>query len=237
MSRSMVTWTKAELITLTTAQLTGGESIQDFYKRCSYSSRPTKLDLCHMLQLPYKKKDVDPYTKDVLVEHLRLFQEYTSKTHELNQRYQTDIRTTNFPEHISENIVKFVIRHIEKDTSCVWAKSVNKPGDLYTSHGIAEVKAFASNGPTTFGPHKKFSTLYFLDAREWKNDMFVVYKANVASTDPTWNALKISQHETFEHKMNKGQRPHIHWSSLSSQLKQMKKLHELYRGSLLGIFK
>ena len=236
MSRDIVTWTKDELINIVTSRLHQGESLSEFYKRCEYSTRPTKLELCHMLQLPYKKVDVDTYTKDVLLEHLRLFKEYTTKTNELNKMYYTDIRGTNFPEHISENIVKFVIQNIEKDKSCVWAKSIGKPGDLYTSNGSVEVKAFSSKGPTTFGPHKKFNTMYFLDACEWKKSFFVVYKTILSSTDQGWKSLKISEQETIEDKMNKGQRPHLNWCSLSSQLKKIGKLEEIYRGTLSSVF-
>ena len=83
------------------------------------------------------------------------------------------IRHQNTPEDITENITKYIIRNYENDNSCVWCKGVDKKyglsGDLFSNKyekSVAiEVKSFTSNGPSQFGPNKKFGVLYFLDLR------------------------------------------------------------------------
>jgi hypothetical protein len=53
-----------------------------------------------------------------------------------------------------------------------------------------EVKSFTSNGPSQFGPDKKFSVLYFLDLRKWLDDEIILWKVNLNYLSDEFKPLK-----------------------------------------------
>jgi hypothetical protein len=152
------------------------------------------------------------------------------------------LRQSNIPEDISENTVKFIVRNHDGDASCKWAKNVGLPGDLYSDkypvNSPPEVKAFMSDGPSSFGPKKKFGVMYFLDARELLADKITLWKLNLTNDSPEWKQLKMNKTQTFEDQCNQGRRPHISWDSIHKQINEKcpDKCVKVYEGSFEGIF-
>jgi hypothetical protein len=126
------------------------------------------------------------------------------------------IRLPNFPEHISESIVKFVI-HYSGDMSV----SKMMSGDLVSiTSGKQECKSFMSNGPISFSPTGEWNVIYFLDAREWINDRYIVYKVNLSNHSEYWKNIKVNHTQTFEAQCVEKRRPRITWKSLYPQIEE-----------------
>lgn len=110
----------------------------------------------------------DKYDRKTLIERFNHFKNMY-KSDQIIIEKGLKIRHQNMPEDVSENITKFIIHKYENDKSCVWCKGVDKKhkltGDLcsskYDKTMPIEVKSFTSNGPSQFGPNKKFGILYF----------------------------------------------------------------------------
>jgi len=189
---------------------------------------------------PIKKKDEndDKYTPEVLCERYKLYRDFYIETEKIIKTTGLPIRHQNPPEDITENIVKFIINNYDNDPSCKWAKSIKSTGDLYSdkypNNSPPEVNAFTSDGPSSFGPKKKFSVIYFLDMREWLNDAFILWKVNVSNMSPEWQGLKMNKKQTNEEQCIEGQRPHISWDNIHSQIPD--KCIKIYSGSFDGIF-
>lgn len=125
------------------------------------------------------------------------------------------IRKPNFPSEISENIVKFVYNKNNKNL----AKWDVKGGDLITLDGLKiEVKAYSSNGPTSFGPTEKWDILYIVDAKRYLDKRFKVYEINLKSSNIIIQNLKVSKLETYEQQCKSGRRPRINPINLIEQL-------------------
>jgi len=128
-----------------------------------------------------KPKLNDKYSEEILINRFKNFKNMYISDEELIKN-GLPIRHQNPPEDITENITKFIIRKYENDNSCVWCKCVDKKfgltGDLYSNkydkNAPIEVKSFTSNGPSQFGPDKKFGVLYFLDIRKFLNNEIIL---------------------------------------------------------------
>lgn len=155
------------------------------------------------------------------------------------------IRHQNTPEDITENIAKFIIRKYENDKSCVWCKGINKinkkfglTGDLYSNKFDKtmpiEVKSFTSDGPSQFGPDKKFGVLYFLDLRKWLNDEIILWKVTLNHLSINFKNIKVSKNETMQDQFIKGRRPHISWDKIYPQISDY--CEKIYEGTFEGIF-
>jgi hypothetical protein len=94
------------------------------------------------------------------------------------------VRLAGIPEDISENIVKFIIHNKLNDISTVWNC---RKGDLESQiDGKIECKCFTSDAPLSFSPSSEWDTLYFLDARDWLNDNFVLFRFPYKRTSNEW---------------------------------------------------
>lgn len=163
----------------------------------------------------------DNYDKPSLIKRFTKFKEnYVSDKELISNGLK--IRHQNTPEDITENITKFIIRKYENDTSCVWCKGVDKKwrltGDLFSNKyektAPIEVKSFTSNGPSQFGPDKKFGVLYFLDLRNWLDDEIILWKVNLNYTSPEFKNIKVNKVQTMGDQLLEGRRPHISWDNI-----------------------
>lgn len=183
------------------------------------------------------KKD-DKYTPDILRIRYSMYRDNYIKTVDIIKETALPIRHQNPPEDITENIVKFIIINYDNDPSCKWAKGIDMKGDLYSDKypidSPPEVKAFTSVGPSSFGPKKKFSVIYFLDMRLWLNDTFILWKLNLSNESSEWKNIKMNKTQTHEEQCEEGRRPHISWDNIYSQLPD--KCVKVYCGSFEGIF-
>jgi hypothetical protein len=185
----------------------------------------------------------DKYTQVVLETRYNMYRNNYIDTSEIIKKTGLPIRHQNPPEDVTENIVKFIINKYDNDTSCKWAKSIKHKtlkfsGDLYSDkYSIdmpPEVKAFTSDGPSSFGPNKKFGVIYFLDMREWLNNKFILWKVNVSNDSPEWKNIKMNKTQTNEEQCKEKRRPHISWENIYSQIPE--KCVKVYDGTFEDIF-
>jgi hypothetical protein len=187
----------------------------------------------------------DKYTADVLRVRYNMYRDTYIKTCEIIRATTLPIRHQNPPEDVTENIVKFIINNYDNDPSCRWAKSIKLKekkrkinGDLYTDKYPIdfppEVKAFTSDGPSQFGPTKKFGVLYFLDMRDWLNDKLFLWSVNLRSDSDDWKKIKMNKTQTHEEQCEQGRRPHISWDKLYPQISDH--CVKVYEGTFEGIF-
>lgn len=142
-------------------------------------------------------------------------------------------RCTNFPEHISENIIRHIIQIKEKQI-CI--RNV-KTGDLTkgTEGNIkVECKTFSSKGPSSFGPKEKWDEIYFLDAQNYLNQNFILYRIKLKHSDPIFLNIKVNKKDTFEKQALQGRRPRITFSELKVQLKDH--VETIFQGNILELF-
>lgn len=183
----------------------------------------------------------DKYSKDILFKRYEIF-----KNSYINNKELIDsglsIRQQNTPEDITENIVKFIIRKYENDKSCVWCKGLDKKyrftGDLisnkYDKLTPIEVKSFTSNGPSQFGPNKKFGVLYFLDLRNLLNNKIILWKVNLNYLSYEFINIKVNKYQTLGEQLIEKRRPHISWDNIYPQIKDF--CEKIYDGNFEDIF-
>jgi|688.fasta_scaffold607559_1 hypothetical protein len=181
-----------------------------------------------------KKSKIDNYTPDILKTRVMLYQNFYVTTQQIIDETGLPIRQQNPPEDITENIVKYIIQNYDNEPSCKWAKCIGKSGDLCSDTGSIEIKAFTSNGPSSFGPNKVFDKIYFLDMRNWLDNVFILWKINVTNESIEWKKLKMNKTQTFEQQCNEKRRPHIAWDNIYSQIPHL--CIKVYEGTFENIF-
>lgn len=173
----------------------------------------------------------DTYTKEVLQENYKLHKDYVKGRMQFAKDKHIKIRLPSIPEDISENIVKFIL-HKVGDTTSSWNC---KNGDLYSlKEGKQECKCFTSDRPPSFTPSSDWDVIYFLNARNWLNDKFILFKVSLKRTSTEWNNIKVSKTQTFEDQTKQGRRPRITWESLYPQVESY--CHKVYEGTFEDIF-
>jgi hypothetical protein len=179
----------------------------------------------------------DNYPIELLIRRYTTYREQYIELKFINERYGISIRQQNPPEDITENIVKYIIRKYENDNTCIWCKGVNKKyklkGDLYSNNYDKnypiEVKSFTSDGPSQFGPNKKFGKLYFLDLRNWLNNIIILWKVNLSNESETFKNIKMNKNQTHKEQCDEKRRPHISWDKLYPQIHEY--CEKIYEGS------
>ena len=174
----------------------------------------------------------DTYTKRLLIEQYNLHKTYVlgriNTTHEISVK----VRLPSIPEDISENIVKYIIHNKLQDITSLWNC---KKGDLQSlKEGKQECKCFTSDGPLSFTPSSEWDVIYFLDARKWLIDHFILYKVSLKRTSEEWKNIKVSKSQTFEDQTKQGRRPRITWEALKPQIEPYCK--KVYEGIFEDIF-
>jgi hypothetical protein len=206
-----------------------------------YAPRSEEMMECSDEKHPLVSDDVcDRYTQDILCEQFQIHKEYVVKRKLLKLTSGMEIRMPNMPEDISENIVKFIIHNHLGDTTSKWTKGINDkkkklPGDLISQkEGTQEVKCFTSDGPPSFGPRENWDVIYFLDARAWIEERFVLWRVPLSNTSTEWKNIKMNKQETHEEQSSQGRRPRITWEGLRPQLGDH--LEKIFDGTFNEIF-
>jgi len=159
---------------------------------------------------------VDKYTKEILKQQYEMHKNYVISRKNSSKLLNINFRLPCIPEDISENMIKFII-HKNGDNTSSW----NCKGDLLSSiEGKQECKCFTSTGPISFTPSSEWDSIYFLDATEWLNDSFKLYKFPYKRTSDEWKNIKVNKNQTFEDQSLQGRRPRINWSGLYPQIKE-----------------
>jgi hypothetical protein len=113
-----------------------------------------------------------------------LHKELCIKRREIYENMTKKQRQPNFPEDVSENIVRQAIILFEY-VDCKWniprgdLKKIDKFGNITK----IEVKCFSSTGPSSFGPNETWDELYFLDGTKFMSNHFKIYKIKLSNTD------------------------------------------------------
>ena len=177
----------------------------------------------------------DLYTESVLLCQYKYHKDYIHNRIKSGQELGIKFRFPSIPEDISENIIKFMI-HKNGDTSSRWRdRSTGDTGDLVSDiEGKQECKSFTSNGPLSFTPTSDWGVLYFLDAREWLDDRYVLYRIGLKRTSKEWQNIKVSKTQTIGDQCRQGRRPRICWNSLYSQIPDL--CEKIYDGNFSDIF-
>ena len=172
---------------------------------------------------------VDMYSKEILKQQYEIHKNYVINRKNSSSLLNINFRLPCIPEDISENMIKFII-HKNGDNTSSW----NCKGDLLSSiEGKQECKCFTSTGPISFTPSSEWDSIYFLDATEWLNDCFKLYKFPYKRTSDEWKNIKVNKNQTFEDQSLQGRRPRINWSGLYPQIKE--KCDLIFEGSFEDI--
>lgn len=173
---------------------------------------------------------MDNYTPDILKKRFIGFKEYTKSLDPIIE-LGVKARRPNFPEDMSENIIKFIIQNKLGDKTSRW----NCEGDLLSEkEGIQECKCFTSAGPSSFSPNPKWDIIYFLDATKWQEDKFILYRVGLKAKSDQWKNIKVNKTMTFNTQCMQGRRPRINWKYLKPQIEEFCTL--VYEGTFEGIF-
>jgi hypothetical protein len=158
------------------------------------------------------------------------YQTYCKTKIDIYKKKKKKHRLPNFPEDISENIVKYIIKK-KFDYCPLWD---TKKGDLFYKGAQLEVKCFSSCGPSSFGPNESWDEIYFLDATNFLNDKFKCYKINLSNKDKKWKKIKVNSTQTYEDQCVQKRRPRISFKRIKAQLEDNIEL--IYSGSFDDIF-
>lgn len=174
----------------------------------------------------------DSYTKELLKEQYALHKSYVIGRINTTIKLGVTVRKPIIPEDISENIIKQIIRNKMKDKTSTWDC---KKGDLLSQkEGKQECKCFTSDGPSSFTPSSEWDVIYFLDARKWLNDYFILYRISLKRTSTEWKNIKMNKTQTFEDQIKQGRRPRITWEALYPQITS--NCNKVYEGTFENIF-
>jgi hypothetical protein len=191
------------------------------------SDTSNKIEVPVLLEL----KD-DTYTSDLLKQQYMLHKSYVTGRIKTTKEIGVKVRLPSIPEDISENIVKQIIHNKLNDKTSRWDC---KQGDLQSQkEGKQECKCFTSDGPPSFTPSSDWDVIYFLDARNWLSDTFVLYRIPLKRSSIEWKNIKVSKTQTFDDQCKEGRRPRITWESLYPQIGSH--CNKVYEGTFEDIF-
>ena len=174
----------------------------------------------------------DTYTEAVLREQYSLHKNYVKGRIESSNRLNISFRFPSIPEDISENLIKFIIQNKGGDKTSNWNCG---RGDLLSNkEGKQECKCFTSDGPPSFTPSSEWDVIYFLDARGWLQDKFILHRVNLKRTSDKWKNIKVSKSQTFDDQCQQNRRPRITWESLHPQI--VDDCIKIFEGSVDEIF-
>jgi hypothetical protein len=160
------------------------------------------------------EKTGDSYTRQILLKQYDIHKNYVMERIQTSKELKIKIRLPSIPEDISENLIKFII-HNNGDKTTTWKCK----GDLLSEiEGKQECKCFTSSGPISFTPSSEWDVIYFLDARDWLNDFFKLYKFPYKKTSEEWKNIKVNKNQTFEDQCLQGRRPRLTWKDLYPQI-------------------
>ena len=196
-------------------------------KQAKIVAKQTKVD-----QLVEIEMAEDTYTKELLQQQYALHKSYVTGRIDTTKKIGVTVRLPGIPEDISENIVKQIIHNKLNDKTSRWDC---KKGDLESQQeGKQECKCFTSNGPPSFTPSSDWDVIYFLDARNWLNNIFVLFRVSLKRTSTEWRKIKVKKTQTFEDQTKQGRRPRITWVSLYPQIEPY--CSKVYEGTFEDIF-
>ena len=165
----------------------------------------------------------DHMTHSLLFECIETYNKTIRREKKINNFLKCKkIRHSNFPSHISENLVKFAFFK-KYNMMPSWDM---KPGDLMINNLKLEVKGSLdlNNGPISFGPNENWNFIYFLDGYDTLNLNYKVYEIKHKNKSELWKSLKINKDETYENQCIQKRRPRINFNKIQEHFKDECKL-------------
>jgi hypothetical protein len=83
-------------------------------------------------------------------------------------------------------------------------------------------------------PSSEWDIIYFLDARNWLNNKFILWRIPLKRTSNEWKNIKVNKTQTFEDQTKQGRRPRITWETLKPQIEPH--CTKVYEGTFEDIF-
>jgi hypothetical protein len=187
------------------------------------------------------KQNIKPLThsdeleSDIIKELLNKYIGYNGYIEDINQQYPhlKNIRRSNFPSEISENLVRMILYN-KLNIESTWQTT---SGDLsYYDEDICnkiEVKCFSSAGPISFGPNENWEKICFLDAIDYGNNNYTCHMSNLPKSSEIWKNININKTNTFEMVCKSGKRPRINFNKLIKELKnQNYEMDIIFKGNI-----
>ena len=178
-------------------------TIQKIWRGCN--TRKNLMKIKDSMNITNLKRCIDIYINTINIE--------TIINQDLNKK---KIRYSNFPSHISENIVKFAIAKKYK----IMPNWDTHKGDLVLNNLRIEVKGSINlyNGPPTFGPTEYWDRIYFVDGIDFKLNKYDIYEIKLSSSSEKWKNLKVNKTETFFDQCLQKRRPRLTFYEIKKQL-------------------
>jgi len=86
----------------------------------------------------------------------------------------------------------------------------------------------------SFTPSSDWDAIYFLDARDWLNDHFALYRILLKRTSDEWKNIQINKKQTFDDQCKQGRRPRMSFENIRVQMSEH--CNKVYEGSFDEIF-
>jgi len=176
---------------------------------------------------------VDTFTAEALKEYYTAYKNTFIIQRVLDEKYRQKTRAQCLPEHISENIIKFILNN-KCGFNAKWG--VFYSGDLYISDedGVSECKSYISGGPSSYTPTSTWKSINFLDCRNFLEDKFICWRT-ILTTAEFYKLVQVNKIETMEDHANSKRRPRIAWDVLYPYIKDC--TTKIFEGSFEEIFK
>lgn len=178
----------------------------------------------------YLHKEMDELKHHELLDLYTHFKNYYMTRKTIYASKNKKHRLPNFPEDISENIVKCYIQR--QHPSCRWNTEV---GDLECDGKRIEVKCVNSSGPMSFSPTSYWDILYILKVISIDQDTFELYECSLTPKDEKVQQLHVSKKETFQQQREQKRRPRIGFTQLQTQLQD--DLRMVWSGTLFDLIR
>lgn len=156
------------------------------------------------------------YTFEILCEYIKFYNNIYKFEKEMKNILKNKTRLPNFPEHISENLVKFYYQKFKNEFP-TWKE---KFGDLNIGIKRIEVKASINLDKSliSFGPKEYFDIIYFVDCKDIDNEVVKIYECDLSFYSNIWQNLQINKSETFKDQILQKRRPRMNFKILQNQL-------------------
>jgi len=175
----------------------------------------------HGLSIINKKEIIDQRNNDdeLSSSMIRLLLDSFTTYYTLRSTLYNNVKRTqrqpNFPEDLSENLVRLYINTYERK-ECTWVNV--SQGDLYVpkTDTRIEVKCVNSNGPISFGPSEVWNELYIIDVRELFTAQRNVKIYAIKQDNTTLLDLYVSKTQTYKDQIAQKRRPRCRLEQLQS---------------------
>ena len=199
------------------------EIVNNFDERikCLEQNKLNVLEPFSINEIKNEDKLQDSMTYDLLIKCIESYNNTIIFENTINKSLmKKKIRKTNFPSHISENIVKFAFYRTYK-VMPTWDTDT---GDLFLPIYLKKMECKGSidlnNGPPTFGPKENWDYIYFVDGAETLDLRYKVYEIRVKNSSNKWKNMIVNKdkNETYYDQCLQGRRPRLRFDEIHKNM-------------------